>query len=374
MKKLSTLQYCSLEYFLILSNNVGLTTYILFNNAKQDSLISIILGTILGLIPLSIYLKIINAKPELNIFEKIEDTFKTGKIINLILTLGIAFLIAINYNNLINFISSQYLSKTPQIIISLSFLPAIIYILNKGTTVIGRTIFILLIISLLLLLLTILGLIWQIKIENIFPILENGIKNPLLCSLIYVTFNTTPLFLLTVIPKNDILDKEKLNKRIIITYFLGNLVVLIIFFLTLSVLGANLANLYQYPEYDVLKKISLIGFIERTESIISLRWTFYVFTVTILGILFITKYIKHTLKIKNEKTNKKITLIISTIIVLWGKFIFQENIKFNKFTYKKLPIISTILLILIPILISKNVKNKSLHHFKNNKTNNPSNN
>ncbi len=374
MKKLSTLQYCSLEYFLILSNNVGLTTYILFNNAKQDSLISIILGTILGLIPLSIYLKIINAKPELNIFEKIEDTFKTGKIINLILTLGIAFLIAINYNNLINFISSQYLSKTPQIIISLSFLPAIIYILNKGTTVIGRTIFILLIISLLLLLLTILGLIWQIKIENIFPILENGIKNPLICSLIYVTFNTTPLFLLTVIPKNDILDKEKLNKRIIITYFLGNLVVLIIFFLTLSVLGANLANLYQYPEYDVLKKISLIGFIERTESIISLRWTFYVFTVTILGILFITKYIKHTLKIKNEKTNKKITLIISTIIVLWGKFIFQENIKFNKFTYKKLPIISTILLILIPILISKNVKNKSLHHFKNNKTNNPSNN
>lgn len=374
MKKLSTLQYCSLEYFLILSNNVGLTTYILFNNAKQDSLMSIILGTILGLIPLSIYLKIINAKPELNIFEKIEDTFKTGKIINLILTLGIAFLIAINYNNLINFISSQYLSKTPQIIISLSFLPAIIYILNKGTTVIGRTIFILLIISLLLLLLTILGLIWQIRIENIFPILENGIKNPLICSLIYVTFNTTPLFLLTVIPKNDILDKEKLNKRIIITYFLGNLVVLIIFFLTLSVLGANLANLYQYPEYDVLKKISLIGFIERTESIISLRWTFYVFTVTILGILFITKYIKHTLKIKNEKTNKKITLIISTIIVLWGKFIFQENIKFNKFTYKKLPIISTILLILIPILISKNVKNKSLHHFKNNKTDNPSNN
>lgn len=374
MKKLSTLQFCAIEYFLILANNVGLTTYILFNNAKQDGLISIILGTLIGLIPLSIYLKIINTKPELNIFEKIEDKFKTGKIINLILTLGISFLIAINYNNLIDFISSQYLSKTPQIIISLSFLPAIIYILNKGTTVIGRTIFILLIISISLLLLTILGLVWQIKIDNLLPILEHGVKNPLICSLIYTTFNTTPLFLLTVIPKNDILDKEKLNKRIIITYILGNLVVLIIFFLTLSVLGTNLANLYQYPEYDVLKKISLIGFIERTESIISLRWTFYVFTVTIMGILFISKYIKHTLKIKNEKTNKKITLIVSTIIVLWGKFIFQESSKFNKFTYTKLPIISALFLILIPLLITKKVKNKSLHHFENNKTNNPSNN
>lgn len=374
MKKLSSLQFCAIEYFLILANNVGLTTYILFNYAAQDGLISIILGTIIGFIPLTIYIKIINTKPELNIFEKIEDMFKNSKIINLILVIGIAFLTATNYNNLIDFISSQYLSKTPQIVIALSFLPAIIYILTKGTTIIGRTIFILLIISISLVFLTIIGLIWQIKINNIFPILENGIKNPIICSLIYVIYNITPLFLLTVIPKNDILDKEKLNKRIIITYIIANAIVLIIFFLTLSVLGANLANLYQYPEYDVLKKISLIGFIERTESIISLRWTFYVFTVTIMGILFIYKYLKHILKIKNEKTNKKIITIISTIIVLWGKFIFQESSKFNKFTYTKLPILVFIIMILIPFIIIKKVKNKSLHHFIYNKSSNTSNN
>lgn len=359
MKKLSSLQFCAIEYFLILANNVGITTYILFNYAAQDGIISIILGTILGLIPLIIYLKIINTKPELNIFEKIEDKFsKTGKIINLILTLAIAFFIATNYNNLIDFISSQYLSKTPHIIIALSFLPAIIYILTKGTTVIGRTVFILLIISLSFVFLTIIGLIWQIKIDNILPILENGIKNPLICSLIYLTYNITPLFLLTIIPKNEILDKEKLNKRIIITYILANIIILIIYFLTLSILGANLANLYQYPEYDVLKKVSLIGFIERTESTISLRWTFYAFTLTVIGILFISKYIIHTFKIKNEKTNKKIIAIISLIIVLWGKFIFQNSAKFNKTIFNKLPILISIIMILIPFIIYKKKTNK----------------
>lgn len=352
MKKLSSLEFCAIEFFLILANNVGLTTYILFNYAKQDALISIILGTILGIIPLLIYIKIINMKPELNIFEKIEDKFKkTGKLINLILTLMICFFIAINYNNLIDFISSQYLSETPQIIIALSFLPAIIYLTQKGTTVIGRTVFILLIISTTFVFLTIIGLIWQIKIENILPILENGIKNPIICSLIYVAYNITPLFLLTTIPKNEIIDKEKLEKRIKITYVLANLVILIIFFITLSVLGTNLANLYQYPEYDVLKKVSLIGFIERIESMISLRWTFYVFTVTVIGILFISKYIKHTFKIKNEKTNKKIISIISLIIILWGKFIFQNSTKFNKMTYTTLPVIAAITLILIPLII-----------------------
>lgn len=357
MKKLSSLQFCAIEYFLILANNVGLTNHILFNNTKQNGLISIILGTILGFIPLMIYLKIINTKPELNIFEKIEDIFKKKAIIiNLLLIISIILITITNYNNLIDFISSQYLSKTPEIIIALSFLPALIYILTKGTTIIGRTFFILLIISLSLLALTIIGLVWQIKIENIFPILENGIKNPLICSIIYITYNITPLFLLTIIPKNDISDKEKLNKRIIITYILGNIIVLIIFFITLSVLGPNLTNLYQYPEYDSLKKILLIGFIERTESIISLRWAFYSFALTTMGILFITKYIKHILKIKNEKTNKKIIILTSTIIVLCGKYVFNEPSNFYKFTYNKLPIIISIITILIPYIIIKKSK------------------
>ena len=60
MKKISTLEFCAIEYFLILSNNVGLTTYTLFNHAKQDALLSVILGSILGILPLLIYIKIIN--------------------------------------------------------------------------------------------------------------------------------------------------------------------------------------------------------------------------------------------------------------------------------------------------------------------------
>ena len=353
MKRLSTLQFCSIEYFLILANNVGLTTYILFHYARQDGIISIVLGTLLGLIPLYIYLKIMNTNPELNIFEKIDLKFKkVGKIISFVLVMGVAFFTAINYNNLIDFISSQYLSKTPQIAIALAFLPAIVYILCKGTTVIGRTVFILLLISASLVFLTIIGLFWQIRLENILPILENGIKNPIVCSLIYVTYNITPLFLLTVIPKNEIIDKDNFNKRVIITYIIGNLVVLMIFFLTLSVLGTNLANLYQYPEYDVLKKVSLIGFIERTESTISLRWAFYVFTITVIGILFIHKYVKHVFKIKNDKTNKKIIFILSLIIVLWGKFMFQDSSKFNVMTYNTLPVILFFILILIPLLIA----------------------
>ena len=352
MKKLSTLQFCAIEYFLILANNVGITSYILFHYARIDGLVSILLGSIIGIIPLIIYLKIMNSYPDLNIFEKIDLKFKKfGGFISFILVIGVAFFTITNYNNLIDFISSQYLSKTPQLVIAIAFLPAIVYILSKGTVVIGRTIFILLIVSAFLLFLTIIGLVWQVKIENILPILENGLINPLICSLIYVAYNITPLFLLTIIPKNEILDKEKFNKRVIITYIIGNIVVFCIFFLTLSILGTNLVNLYQYPEYDVLKKVSLIGFIERTESTISLRWIFYVFTITVMGILFIIKYISHYFKIKNERTDKKIIGLISLIVVLSSRFIFHDSYKFNTITYNILPFVFSFFLILIPLFI-----------------------
>ena len=359
MKRLSTLQFCAIEYFLILANNVGLTTLVLFHNARVDCLISVILGFILGFIPLFIYLKIMNFSPELNIFEKIDLKFgKFGFFISLILVLGVLFFTIVVYNNLVSFISSQYLAKTPQIVIALSFLPAIVYILNKGTAVIGRTVFILLLISIILIFLTFMGLIWQVRVDNLLPVFQNSFFNTFICSISYVAFNITPLFLLTVIPKNEIFDKDKFNKRVIITYVIGNFIVFLIFFLTLSILGINLSNLYQYPEYDVLKKVSLIGFFERTESTISLRWTFYIFTVTVMGVLFIFKFLKHIFKIRNERTNKKIIFIVSLIVVLGGRFIFFGSGNF--IIYYVLPIVFSFFFILIPFFIMlKTVKSNS---------------
>lgn len=357
-KKLSTLQICAIAYFIILCNNLGITTYNLFHYTRQDSLISIIVGTILGFIPLLLYLKIMDYKPNLNLFEKIEESLPkpVAIIVNLIITATISYIITLFFYNMINFVASQYLSRTPSFIISIAFIPPIIYILGKGITVIGRTTFILLFLSIILLSLTIFGLIWQIDIQNIFPILENGLKTPLINSLIYVCYNIIPLILLTVIPKDYIIDKEKFNKRMIITYLIANSIMLIVFFLILAILGPNLANLYQYPEYDLLKKVSLIGFVERTESTVSLRWIFYTFIMIVMGIYFITMYIKHTFKLKNKIINKILHYTLTITIVILSNFLFKNNVVANLFIYKKLSFIIGITLLLIPLLVSIKMK------------------
>lgn len=359
-EKLSSLQICAIAYFIILCNNLGITTYNLFHYTRQDSLISIIVGTLVGFIPLLLYIKIMNYRPELNLFEKIEKSLPKpiAIITNLIITSIITYIITLFFYNMINFVSSQYLSRTPSLIISIAFIPPIIYLLGKGLTVIGKTTFILLIISVLLLSLTIFGLIWQIDIKNLLPLLENGLKTPLINSLVYICYNIIPLILLTIIPKNNIIDKEKLDKRLILTYIIANSIMLIVFFLILTILGPNLANLYQYPEYDLLKKVSIIGIIERTESTVSLRWIFYTFIMIVMGISFITKYIKHTFKIKNNKIKKIIHYILTITIVITSNYLFKNNVVANLFIYKKLSFIIGITLFIIPLLISLKMKNK----------------
>lgn len=358
--KLSTLQVCAIAYFIILSNNLGITVYNMFHYTRQDSLITIFIGTVLGFIPLLVYLKIMNYKPSLNFFEKVNSCLPSciSFIVNLVITLVILYTTTLFFYNMTNFISSQYLPKTPSMIVYIFFLLPIVYLLNKGLTVIGRTTFVLLLISITLLFLSVIGLIWQINIDNLFPILENGFGGPIKNSLIYICYNIVPLIMLSVIPLDNIVDKDKFNKRMIITYIVSNIVIFIFFFLILTILGSNLANLYQFPEYDLLKKVSLFGFIERTESTVSLRWIFYIFIMVVMGIYFICEYLKYTFKIKNKKINKIIGFLISLVVVVASNYLFKNNTVANIFIYNKLSFVIWFVLFGIPFLISFNIKKK----------------
>ncbi len=357
-EKISTIQICSIAYFILLSNNLGIITYNLLQYTRQDSLISLIIGFILGFIPLLIYIKIMNYRPDLTFFQKIETILpkKIANIINLIISGTILYIISVFFYNMTDFISSQYLSRTPSMIISIVFIPPIIYLLTKGLTVIGRTTFVLLIISLTLLTLTILGLFSQIELQNILPILENGIKGPFKHALVYICYNIVPLILITSIPLNNITDKEKFNKRIIITYIFASMVMFTVFFLILTILGVNIATLYQFPEYDLLKKISLVGFIQRTESTVSLRWIFYILIIVVMGIYYVTEYIKHTFKIKNQQTNKIIISAITILIIISANFLFKNSVVANIFIDNKLSIIIGITLFILPLLLSLKLK------------------
>ena len=351
-KKLRMLEICCLYYFLIRNNFLGITSYNILHLSHQDGWIAMIAGTILGIFPLLLFLWIQNHFPNDTIFSLTKKIFGTviGKFINFILLIGVFLTIVMTFFNLVGFISSQYLNRTPTLAIAIMFFIPITYILTKGISPIARTHIVLLYFGIILFFIACFGLYQEIDIDNIKPILEFGFSPILKGSVSFVAFNVLPLFVLSCIPKNAVFGNKHYNRNIIITYLLSCLSLLITLFCILSVFGPHLALLYQYPEFHLLKSISLGGFISRLEGIIALHWLFDLFSFIVIGLYFIMQYLKDDWKLP-DKVYNPIMLILSVILIFAVEHAFKNNTIANFITLHYSPYIMFIFFFFLPFII-----------------------
>ena len=213
--KINSLQLGVIIFFFLFASLVGIGINSVTSLAGRDSFISIIIAYIIGLIPLIIFIYLFHQ--DKNIIELINNTFgKTiGMIINIILLIPIIIISACSLNSISNFLVSQFLSDTPIYIIYIAISIVILYGVYKGFEAVSRTALMLSIISILFLIISIIGLIPNIEIDNFLPLFEHGIKKDIYASLIFVISNITPLYILLFISKENITNKEKINKSII---------------------------------------------------------------------------------------------------------------------------------------------------------------
>lgn len=311
-----------------------------------------IICTVIGFPILLLYLYIFNNKNKKNINELNINLFgnKLGKLINILILIFIISFNMITFYNLTSFVSSQYLYNTPAWFINFLFIIPTIYLISKGPRIMFRTIMSLFYIYVLLFIISTLGLSTQIKILNIMPFLQNGITPVLKGIIPYISYMILPLFLMLIIPKNEINDKN-LNKKIIITYFIGNLLIFIIFFFVVAVFGIELTKLYQYPAYHILKRVFIGGFIERMENTLSIHWLIILFIST----MFSHYYSYRTIK-DNFHINKNIIYIFIIAIMIISQFIFKNNTISEKFYTYIYPYFMIIFLLLIPMITAFKLK------------------
>ena len=360
-ERISTIQIGSIIWSLMLSACIGIVPYIVFFMLKQDAYLSLIISFIIGFIILCLYLSIWNTYPEKNIFEKINYAFgnKIGNIINILYISSNIYMACLYFYSMINFITSQYLIKTPVLFITLIFIIPIVYLITQKLQVIGRSLFVFWIIGTILFILTLIGLFFQLDFSKLLPIGESGIFQIFKTSIITLPYTNFIIFLLLSIPKECIIDKEKLNKRSIIFYILGFSVIIIGCIIIIASLGGELAKMYQYSEFQVLKRVSLIGFVERIESTLSIRWILYMFTTCIISLYFTKNYLKSTFKIK-EKTNNIIISFIAAGSLFISNIIFSNNNIGNETIIIIIHWILYVLYLLLPIIILIRIKIKKV--------------
>ena len=225
----------------------------------------------------------------------------------------------------------------------------------------SRVSLILFTITLILYILTFIFLMPHTDINKLKPLLSNNITSITKAGINLTFTNILPIFALLCIPKNNIKDNQKLNKYITIFYIIAISLCIIVITATISTLGIYLTKMYQYPEYITLKEVNLLGFIERSENILSIQWILGYFVALSLFIY----YISSTIKIKEDTPNNIITIIILIIAIYLTRKIFKNNTMFNYYITNIFPYITMILLLVfgliaITIFIKKRKHNKAI--------------
>ena len=139
MKKINSFEYGTLIWFLIRACFIVSSASLIISISDEESWFSIIIGTLIGIIPFLIYEYLKKKFPNQNIIEINQKLFgKFGYILNFVMCLTLLVFIIITFWMLTNFINTQFLYKTPFLVVALALILPIAYINFKGIKVIGK--------------------------------------------------------------------------------------------------------------------------------------------------------------------------------------------------------------------------------------------
>ncbi len=282
---------------------------VLLRQSGTTMVFSIFLGGILGfflILFLDLLLK--NLRND-GLFTRMKQVFPSWffSIIHFFSLLFFIYLFLSLTKKTVDFINYHYLSGYTPFIILFTFLLFLFYLGTKSRETIKKVILVLTIFIVIIYLVSLLGTISYVDIDNLKPLIITSyptwIKSSIEIACLCALPNVITLFFYQKQEKNR-------RKHFILGYILGVLSILIEVILILGIFGIHLVDLYPYPEIAILKKISFFDIFERMEVILSLGW---LMEISIILMTLVHLILSETTKGK-LKSHKKIVYFLLFIV------------------------------------------------------------
>ena len=322
----------NLAYFLSRSLFLGGGISTLFLKASKDAYIAIILGSLLG-IGIIYLISLVSKRIDQPLNEYLKEKSILNISIRIIFIIYIIFLIFILLIILATFLYSYFLIFTPSIISCLPFVFLATYLNSKSIKNISLIAGVLLVLSLVLVFLKTILLANEFDFSNLLPILTVKPNKLFITAILFAVLSTAP-FITTI--DEHITFKENIK------YYLISMLTIFIVVLTITVVLGEMVNIYSYPEYSVLRKISLFKFIENIENFVSAGWFFDIF----ISLSVCSLKLKNLINVKSS-----LVAFIISVIILYIINIFIANNFYNSMAiYKVFPIILAVFMAILLIL------------------------
>jgi len=314
MRKINTMELGIAFFFTTGLSILGF--HMLLNLAVQDAWMSVVWGTILGMIGIFFFCYIQRYNVD-GLFLLIKTYF--GSYLGTFLNLILLFLVFMNTcfltGYLATYVNTWYLKVTPTILLILLFLLIAIYAFHNGSGTLFRSINIFFYLAILFFVLLVLGSFSKMHFEYLLPSFEKGIRYPFFGALLYSLFSVVPSFLFLIVPKKKVVDSNHSFWKILFFYFLGSLFNLFFILAISTILNPKFASIYQNPEYIIFAKASLFSSIEKLQSIMALVVILIVFVNMTFSFYFVNESLTQLFHV-NHKKKMRITIPILLLVLI----------------------------------------------------------
>lgn len=281
--RLSSRQLTVLALFVFVGDMALIYPLTMVADSNQDAWIASLISLPLGLAGILIPLKVYYFYPELNLIEKVNIILGkgVGTAVNLFYLFFFLMATAIYIREIEDFMCTHIFEGTPGAVFRFMTLFLVIYGLRLGLETLSRAaeillpLFILFFVSLMVLLLP------QVRLENLFPIMNTPAPKLLHSVLFGVSYPFGEMIVFQMVQPYVKRNKHT-NRDIFLIMIFGAVVLNLILFLSITVLGTYLSEHQFYAAYILAQKINIGNFLQRIEALMAIVWVITTFFKTAL--------------------------------------------------------------------------------------------
>jgi spore germination protein KB len=317
--------------------------------AKQDAWIAAFITIIPSLLFIFVFNQLISLYPSMTFVEinkKILGKW-LGKLASVLYLFYVFNITTGGVRGIGDFFTTQIMVETPSEVIMILFLLTSLIGVRLGLEVISRTAVIFFPWIVLLLLMLILFLIPQIKLQNIQPIFGEGIKPIIIGSFHHLGLPYLQLIILLMVT-SFVTEKSEMKKAFYKGTVIGGIILSIIVLFSILILGADFTSRQAYPTYILGKKISIGNFLERVEVIVAIIWIFTIYFKITICYYGLTLGLAQLFGLKNYQI---LTFPLAFLIIPFSIFEHPNVVTISTFIATTLTPYSLTICFFLPLLL-----------------------
>ncbi|WP_135550079.1 GerAB/ArcD/ProY family transporter [Paenibacillus cymbidii] len=347
--KISIRQFTIAVILYIVGSAILIVPAILASKAKQDAWIAAIMAVCISLLVIPLYNALGKRFPNMTLAEYSEVIMGRwlGKAIFLSFLTFPFFIATLTLRNIGDFLTTQIMRETPIQAIHIIVMAIVVMSVKLGLETLARAGELFFPWIMLLVIVMVLLVTPQIKVTNLQPVLEEGFLPLVKAAIPFISFPFLGSIIFLMISPS-VNRPMKAGKALFSGVLLGGILLTAMTVLAIVVIGPGGTARESFPSYEIARRISIGGFLERIEVVMAVIWFLTIFFRLTVLLYVLVLGVAQTFRFREYQF---LAIPLGVVTILFSIFEIPNNTYLITFNQTVWPLYAPTFGLLLPLLL-----------------------